>query len=80
MRTTENRNGFTLVELLVVVMVIGILTALLLPALARARESARKAACKNNLRQIGLALFQFADLDPQGSELISTTPESIDSS
>ena len=47
-------------------MVIGILTALLLPALARAREAARKAACKNNLRQIGLSLLEFAELDPQG--------------
>lgn len=49
-------SGFTLVELLVVIAILGILIALLLPAIQAAREAARKAACANNLRQIGLAL------------------------
>jgi len=64
MRTT--RKAFTLIELLVVISIIGILVALLLPALSRARESARNTACKNNLAQIGKAVAIFADRDPSG--------------
>src|SRR5919202_424335 len=57
------RRGFTLIELLVVIAIIAVLIALLLPAVQAAREAARRAQCLNNLRQLGLAMHNYHDVN-----------------
>ncbi|MDR1383095.1 MAG: DUF1559 domain-containing protein, partial [Planctomycetaceae bacterium] len=60
-RRQTNSCGFTLIELLVVISIIGVLLALLLPAVQAARASARKTQCTNNMRQIGLAILSYEE-------------------
>jgi len=75
---TSRRAGFTLIELLVVVAIIAMLLAVLLPSLARARESAKMAVCGSNLRQIGLAFQHYVqdqrDVYPAANDPVSVNP------
>ncbi len=70
----HSSSGFTLVELLVVIAIIGILVALLLPAIQAARESARRAQCTSNLKNVALALLNFHDAHKQFPTAVSVRP------
>jgi prepilin-type N-terminal cleavage/methylation domain-containing protein/prepilin-type processing-associated H-X9-DG protein len=77
-KMTVKNNGFTLMEILVVMAIIGILAALLLPGLSRAREKAKQAVCMNNLRQIGIAFSlycsDYEEYFPAAEDPVNTLP------